>query len=183
MPKVKLFSSQQESVTIAEIASTVGLPQDEVRLKLATLFPDFDTLVSIPSADLEVVLALFPKALNEQLIKRDESTLKPTENPIQQPTGNPTGNHVNQLAAQLEAELQAVDSLFLLRNRVAQNISEHHNQELATALNQQWTEAHNQYLASIHSLAARAKEIKASPLLDNDIDSELNSVLRVIEGK
>ena len=182
MPKVKLFSSQQESVKISEIASTVGLPQDEVRLKLATLYPDFDTLQSIPSADLEMVLGLFPKALDEQLVKRDESGLKPTENPTQQPTGNHT-NHVSQLAAQLEAELQAVDSLFLLRNRVAQNISEHHNQELANALNQQWTEAHNQYLASIHSLASRAKEIKSSPLLSNDIDSELNSVLRVIEGK
>jgi hypothetical protein len=182
MPKVKLFSSQQESVAISEIASAVNLLEDDVRLKLASIYPDFDTLQSIPSADLEMILGLFPKAFDEQLVKRerDESTIDvPKEKEVQQPTGN----HVSQLAAQLEAELQAVDSLFLLRNRVAENISLHHNAELATALNQRWSEAHSEYLQSIHSLAARAKQIKSSPLLANDVDSELNSVLRVIEGK
>lgn len=173
MPKLKMFAQNNTDVlSIAEVAKSLNMSEEDVRISLMGKYDDFDTRDTCKLSDVET---LIPKQL-------EEVAEPPYTSPAPSPVSSPVSSQ-NRLQQQILDEIDGLDKLLELRNRVAENLLDNADSHLNQLLTQRWEATNKVYMESVHSLLDRAKQVQLSPLLSNQLDGEISYAMKAIEGK
>jgi len=174
MPKLKMFSQNSTDVlSIAEVAKTLSMSEEDVRIALMGKYDDFDTRDTCKLSDVET---LIPKQLED--VAQHPKYTSPASAPAPSPASSQT-----RLQQQILDEIDGLDKLLELRNRVAENLLDNADSQLNSLLTQRWEATNKVYMESVHSLLDRAKQVQLSPLLSNQLDGEISYAMKAIEGK
>lgn len=200
MPRLKMFSQPQTSITISEACQLLNCNEQQLRLTLANHNPSFDTLKTLSEADLDYL----QQSLNPPALAATQTPIQPqsqptpvaTENaetitrrefePSPQKQQNSTlqgSDLLDQIDRIIQEEISLADAIGSVRNRVVLHNLDVKDSELAEELNQRHMARKQAYLGSIRGIANRKQELV--PLTPDciDLDSELDTIYQGMGGK
>lgn len=192
MPKLKMFSQPQTSITIPDACQLLGINEQQLRLTLAEFNPNFDTLKSLSEAD----LSYLQDALNPPALAATQPPSQPQSQPTpvaaesaetitrrefepapeKQQNSHMQADLLGEIDRIIQEEVSLADAIGSVRNRVVLHNLDVKDSELAAELNQRHQARKQAYLDSIRGVAARKQEI--APLTPDCIhlDFELATI-------
>ncbi len=190
-----------ENITIAELCQQFAVSEEILRLAIADLYPNFDTIKSVPQIDIPRIAQNLPQSLKaapeptgtkpehgtepEQLTEQT-GTLATSQ--TQTLTGTPgtvgTAPHITELLSlQVGEEVQLVDAIAQVRNQLVVHTVAARNSELVETLNQNWMGAKAGYLGTLNGLVELARDIVPYTPDTTDLDTEINQAMSALGKK
>ncbi|AFZ28282.1 hypothetical protein Cylst_6501 (plasmid) [Cylindrospermum stagnale PCC 7417] len=187
---------QPETITIAELCQKFEISEEVLRLAIADLYPDFDTLKAVPKADLDQITAKIPT-----LLPPSNSRENPQPEPEHQPQAAPLATQAQQqqittapqqlqqptitdlITRQVGEEVQLVDAIADIRNQLVVNVVTARNTELVETLNQNWQAQKAGYLGTLNGLVELARETTPFTPDEINLQAEIDAAMSALGKK
>lgn len=181
-----------ETITISELCELLGVSEEMLRLAIADLYPNFDTIKVVPKADLDLISCKFPTLLPREnpqpeteqqpqspapLATQAQQQLTTAPQQLQQPT------ITDLITRQVGEEVQLVDAIADIRNQLVVNVVTARNTELVETLNQNWQAQKAGYLGTLNGLVELARETTPFTPDEINLQAEIDAAMSALGKK
>jgi|GEM_PF-5594403 len=178
-----------DNITIAELCQKFSVSEETLRLAIATLYPNFDTIKAVPKTDLARIAAtLHPEptgTITEQGAE-PTGTLATSSSQVIAGTNGTIGTApqiTELLSLQVGEEVQLVDAIAQVRNQLVTHTIAVRNTELVETLNQNWQAQKAGYLGTLNGLVGLARDIAPYTPDTTNLDAEITQAMAALEKK